>query len=342
MSSKLRVGILGSTGLVGQRLVQLLKDHKLFELVALYGRSEYAGKKYVDIVNWVCGDQVPKEFAELNIRNIDDDSVYDDIEMVFSALPAEYATKVEGRLRQRGLPVISNAKSYRMDQDVPLMVPEINAEAIELIAIQKSKYDGGFIATNPNCSVIGIALALGPIEKIIGLDNVTIVTMQAVSGAGIKGLSSYESMGNVIPYISDEEDKIRRELPKIFSRNDLKIRVKVNRVPVMDGHSFSIWFTTKRDTTKAELIKTWNSFEPTCGELPLISDGLYRIFEDDNKRPQPRFDSWYLKGMGTSIGRIEEWSKREYSISVVSNNIIRGAAGGTILIGEFLKQKGIV
>jgi aspartate-semialdehyde dehydrogenase len=344
MSSRLRVGILGATGMVGQRLVQLLKQHKLFELVAVYGRPENVGSKYVDTVNWVCGDTVPMEFSDLSVRSADDDSAFDDIEMIFSALPASLATKVEGRLRQRGLPIVSNAKSYRMENNVPLMVPEINAESIELIAIQKSKYDGGFIATNPNCCVIAVSLALGPIEKILGIDSTTIVTMQALSGAGLKGVYSYEAMGNVIPFIEDEEEKIKTEIPKIFSRIDISIRAKVNRVPVTDGHSFSIWFTTRKQTSKAELVKIWQNFEPACGRLPLLSSGnLFQIFDDKNgNRPQPRLDAWYLQGMGTAIGRIEQLSAKEFSISVVSNNIIRGASGGTLLIGEFLRNKGIV
>ncbi|MEI6093474.1 MAG: Asd/ArgC dimerization domain-containing protein, partial [bacterium] len=224
---------------------------------------------------------------------------------------------------------------------VPLLVPEINAEALALIDSQKKKYNGGFIATNPNCCCIGIALAVAPIEKNMGIESLHITTMQARSGAGLKGLSSTEITANVIPNIGEEEDKIHKELPKIFSREDLSIKVRVNRVPVVDGHTFNIWFKTKRKTTVEEIIKTIKNFKPVCGAAPSLSNGtsIYNVYENNDFMPQPKIDANFLNGMGTSIGRIESLSETEFCMTAVSNNAIRGAAGGTLLIAEILKNE---
>jgi len=340
MSKKIPVGILGCTGLVGQRLIEFLSAHPDFVVAKIFGRPEKKGMLYYDVVDWVCESKLDPKVAELKINSIDDHSEYKDLQLVFSALPSSIADKLEPELRKKGIGVVSNSRSFRLDPEVPLLVPEVNVSCVELVEAQKKKYNGGFIATNPNCSAIGIALAMGPVEKTFGIDSLQIVTMQARSGAGLKGLSSPEMVANVIPNIADEENKIRLELPKIFSRKDMNIKVRVNRVPVVDGHTFNIWFKTKKKTTKKELIDTWKKFKPECGMLPSISkgNGIYNIYDDDFM-PQPKLDAWYMNGMGTSIGRIDPISENEFCITVVSNNIIRGAAGGTVLIAELLKDR---
>lgn len=340
MSKKTPVGILGCTGLVGQRLIEMLSPHPDFAITKIFGRPEKKGMLYYDVVDWVCDSKLDTKVAELKIDSIEDYNEYKGLQLVFSALPADIADKLEPELRERGLGVVSNARSYRLDPEVPLLVPEVNASCVELVEAQKKKYNGGFIAANPNCSAIGIALAIAPIEKTFGIDSLQIVTMQARSGAGLKGLSSSEMAANVIPNIADEEDKIRREIPKIFSKKDMNIKVRVNRVPVVDGHTFNIWFKTKNKTTKKELINAWKNFKPECGILPSISkdDGIYKVYDDDFM-PQPRLDAKYMNGMGTSIGRIETVSDNEFCVTAVSNNAIRGAAGGTVLIAELLKDR---
>ena len=343
MSKKIKVGILGCTGLVGQRLVEALTGHPVFEISALFGRKEKQGRPYYDVVDWACESKLDRTIAEIKISSVDDEKACQGISFFLSALSADVATAIESDLRDRGYGVISNAKSFRMEKQVPLLVPEINAEAIELVVEQKNKYNGGFIATNPNCCVIGITLALAPIEKSLGLKSLNIVTMQALSGAGLKGLTNPQAKANVIPNISEEEDKIRQELPKVFSRNDIDIKVRVNRVPVVDGHTFVIWFKTKKASTKQEVLNLWKTYKPACGLMPSIStDPVYRVYDADDFMPQPKIDAWYMKGMGTAIGRLEQLSDTEFCVTAVSNNIVRGAAGGTLLIAETLQHRGVI
>jgi len=339
---KLRVGILGSTGLVGQRLIEQLSTHPNFKIERLFGRPERKGELYYDIVNWSCETRLPKQVAEMIITSIEDEKTFSDIDIFLSALPATAAEKIESKLRSKGFAVVSNARAHRMDSDVPLLVPEINVNALELVTAQKKKYSGGFIATNPNCSSIGISLALAPIEKALGIEKLYVATLQARSGAGLKGLTATEMTANVIPNIDGEEDKIKQEIPKIFGRG-IPIKVRVNRVPVADGHTFNIWVTTKKRTTVSELKLLWKTFKPECGALYSISKAtsIYNVY-DDEFMPQPKKDAWFLSGMGTSIGRIEAISDNEFCLTAVSNNIVRGAAGGTLLVAEALLERGMI
>ena len=208
-SRQLKVGILGCTGLVGQRLIETLDSHPVFKVSKLFGREEKRGELYFDVVNWACSSRLDTNVASMEICSVDDFPAYEGLNLLFSALPADVALNIEGKLRNAGYGVISNAKSFRLDVEVPLLVPEIDIKGLELIDVQKKKYGGGFIATNPNCSVIGISLALGPIEKALGIKSIQIVTMQAMSGAGLNGLSSKEFMANLVPNILGEEEKIR-------------------------------------------------------------------------------------------------------------------------------------
>ena len=341
---KINVGILGSTGLVGQHLIEALEDHPYFNVTTLFARPEKKDQFYYDVVDWIGESRLNPKIAEIKLSSIENWDAYKATPLVFSALSADAADKIEGELRKRGVGVVSNARSFRMHDDVPLLVPEINASALELIETQKKKYNGGFIATNPNCCCIGISLAIAPIEKAIGIESLYITTLQARSGAGMKGLSSTEITANVIPNIGNEEDKIHEELPKIFSRNDMGIKVRENRVPVVDGHTFNIWMKTKKKTSVKEIIDVIKKFKPECGMMPSISKGasIYNVYEDNAFMPQPKVDAKFLGGMGTSIGRIEPVSDNEFCLTAVSNNAIRGAAGGTLLIAEILKEKGFI
>ena len=341
---KINVGILGSTGLVGQRLIEALDGHPNFNVAVLFGRAEKKDQVYYDIVDWICETRLNPKIAEMKLTSMEDWDAYKGLGLVFSALSADAADKIEGVLRDKGIGVVSNARSFRLNDDVPLLVPEINSNALELIETQKKKYNGGFIATNPNCSSIGISLAVAPIEKELGIEELHIVTMQARSGAGLKGLSSTEITANVIPNIASEEDKIIKEIPKIFSRKDLPIKVRVNRVPVVDGHTFNIWITTKKRSTVQEITAMIKAFKPECGMMPSLSKGasIYNVYEDNDFMPQPKLDALFLGGMGTSIGRIQAVSDNEFCITAVSNNAIRGAAGGTLLIAEILNERGML
>ena len=343
-NKKIKVGILGCNGLVGQRLIEALSEHPVFEVSALFGRDEKQGRPYYDVVDWVCNSKLNKRIAEIKISSVDDQKACEGIKLFFSALSADAAIVIEPKLRSRGCGVVSNARSFRMEKDVPLLVPEINAHSVELIIEQKKKYNGGFIATNPNCSVIGVALALAPIEQALGIKSLNIVSMQALSGGGLTGLSNPQAKANVIPYIADEEDKMLQELPKVFSRTDIDIKIRSNRVPVVDGHTFVIWFRTKKPSTKQEILKLWKTFKPECGLLPSISTEpcLYKIYDADSFMPQPKADAWYMNGMGTAVGRLEQISTTEFCVTAVSNNIVRGAAGGTILIAETLYDRGMI
>jgi len=341
-TKKLRVGILGSTGLVGQRLIEQLNGHPNFTIEKLFGRPEKKGELYYDIVNWAWETNLPSEVAKMKITSMEDESSYSSVDLFLSALPHSAAEKIESKLRSKGFGVVSNAKTHRMDSDVPLMVPEININALELVTEQKKKFNGGFIATNPNCSTIGITLALAPIEKVLGVEKLHIVTLQARSGAGLAGLTSTEMTANVIPNIEGEENKIVTELPKIFGKN-IPVKVRVNRVPVVNGHTFNIWVTTRKKSTVAELLSLWKSYKPECGTLYSISKGesIYKIYED-NFMPQPKLDVSFLGGMGTAIGRVEAVNDNEFCMTAVSNNIVRGAAGGTLLVAEALLEKGMI
>lgn len=340
-TKKIKVGILGSTGLVGQRLIEQLDKHPNFKIEKLFGRPEKKGELYYDMVNWACETNLPGDVAKMAITSMEDENAYNDVDLFLSALPANVAEKIESRLRAKGFGVVSNAKTHRMDSDVPLMVPEININALELVTEQKKKFSGGFIATNPNCSTIGITLALAPIEKILGVEKIHVATLQARSGAGLSGLTSEEMTANVIPNIDGEEEKIRTELPKIFGK-DIPVKVRVNRVPVINGHTFNIWVTTKKSSTVEELMSLWRNYKPECGQLYSISKGsIYKLYEE-KFMPQPKVDSLYLGGMGTAIGRVEAVNSNEFCFTAVSNNIVRGAAGGTLLVAEALLEKGMI
>lgn len=339
----IRVGILGCTGLVGQRLIQQIEQHPFLKIKKIFGRPERAGELYYDSVDWVCETRLPAEIANMRISSIEDDESFSDIDLFLSALPHEMAEKIESKLRSMGKAVVSNAKTHRMDLDVPLLVPEWNAKDVDLVVKQKEKYKGGFIATNPNCCVIGISLAIAPIEQALGIEALHITTMQARSGAGINGLTSTQITANVIPNINEEETKIKEELPKIFSRK-IPVKVRVNRVPVADGHTFNIWVKTTKSATVSELFKLWENFKPSCGRTYSIAsaDNIYNLFKDDDFRPQPRLDANFMNGMGTSIGRVEALNDKEFCMTVVSNNIVRGAAGGTVVIAECLMERDII
>lgn len=342
---KIKVGILGATGSVGQKFIELLSDHPWFEINELAASDRSAGKKYRDAVNWVMQTPLREEIADRIVVNCEPGI---ESRIVFSALDASVAGTIEENFANAGYAVISNARNHRFDDDVPLMVPEVNADHLEMIKHQK--FGKGIIVTNPNCSTIGLAMALKPLYDNFGLEAVNVVTMQAVSGGGYPGVPSMDILDNVIPFIGGEEDKMEKEPKKILGSFDgknkvdyaeIKISAQCNRVSVIDGHTECVQVKLKKKATREEIINAWNQFtaEPQKLNLPFAPE-LPAIYLEGEKHPQPRMHRNLGKGMSVAIGRLREDVLFDYKFVILSHNTIRGAAGGTILIAELMKANG--
>lgn len=350
MENKQKVGILGATGLVGQRFVQLLTDHPWFELTYLGASKKSAGKIYAEACAWKLPTPQPESVKQMVVQESEPGF---DGSIVFSALDAAVARDIEDSFARAGYAVVSNASPHRMDSDVPLLIPEINADHLKLIEVQKKKlnYNRGFIVTNPNCSAITLSLALAPLEQNFGLESVCISTMQAISGAGFPGVASLDVLGNVIPYIAGEEEKIERETCKILGRfsengiepHPMKISSQTNRVPVIDGHTETVFVKLRRRASISEIKKAFEEYRSVPQDLGLPSAPEHSlILKDEPDRPQPRLDLDLEKGMATIIGRIRECPVFDVRFVIVGHNTIRGAAGAAILNAELLKAKGYV
>jgi aspartate-semialdehyde dehydrogenase len=342
---KIKVGILGATGSVGQKFIELLADHPWFEISELAASDRSAGKKYQDAVNWVMQTPLRKEMAEKIVLNCEPNLKS---KIVFSALDASVAGVIEENFAKAGYVVISNARNHRFDDDVPLMVPEVNPDHLKLVKYQN--FGGGAIVTNPNCSTIGLALALKPLHDNFGIESLNVVTMQAISGGGYPGVPSMDILDNVIPFIGGEEDKMEREPKKILGSfngkdkidyADMKISAQCNRVSVIDGHTECVQVNLKKKASKEEIINAWNNFaaEPQKLNLPFAPEKP-AIYLDGEKYPQPRMHRNLGKGMSVAIGRLREDTLFDYKFVILSHNTVRGAAGGTILIAELMKANG--
>lgn len=341
---KIKVAILGATGSVGQKFIELLSDHPWFEIHELAASDRSAGKKYSDAVNWVMQTMLKADIADKTVLKCEPIL---ESRIVFSALDASVAGTIEVEFASAGYVVISNARNHRFDEDVPLIVPEVNGDHLEMVKYQS--YGDGAIVTNPNCSTIGLAIALKPLADNFGIDYLNVVTMQAISGGGYPGVPSMDILDNVIPFIGGEEEKMEREPLKIFGMinhgkvkfADLKISAQCNRVSVIDGHTECVQVNLKKKTTKEEIIKVWNSFiaDPQKLNLPFAPKNPIIYLEGD-KYPQPRMHRNLGNGMSVAIGRLRECSLFDYKFVVLSHNTVRGAAGGTILIAELMKAKG--
>ncbi len=340
---KIKVGILGATGSVGQKFIELLSNHPWFEITEVAASERSSGKKYKEAVNWILTSPLPKSVADLIVKNCEPNL---DCKLVFSGLDSSIAGEVEINFANAGYVVVSNSKNHRMDSDVPLLVPEINSEHLQLVKHQK--FNGGCIVTNPNCSTIGMVLALKPLLDNFGLEAVNVVTMQALSGAGYPGVSSLDIIDNVIPYISGEEPKLETEPLKILGKLNsnkidninFKISAQCNRVAVVDGHLECVQVKLRKKTSIEEIKKVWNEFKSEPQKLNLPTAPLKPIyyFEED-KYPQPRIHRNIDKGMAVSIGRLREDSLFDYKFVILSHNTNRGAAGGAILCAELLKAQ---
>jgi len=340
---KIKVGILGCTGSVGQKLVRLLSSHSLFEISELAASESSAGKKYGDVVRWLESEEMSDRIANLVIKQCTNDL---ESKILFSALDASVAGEIESMLAENGYIIISNSKNHRMDSDVPLVIPEVNASHLKLIHIQKRK-GKGFIVTNPNCSTIVLSLALIPIYRSFGLKRVIVTTMQAISGAGYPGVASLDILGNIIPYIENEEEKIETEILKIFGNMendsikfaDFKVSALCNRVPVRDGHLMSISFETEQKAKEEEILASIYEFNQKCKE----ENGLTVLhYMSEKGRPQPLLDVNRSGGMAVTVGNLRKCSVLDWKFTALGHNTIRGAAGAAIKNAEYLLKMGLI
>jgi aspartate-semialdehyde dehydrogenase len=345
-SEKIPVSILGATGSVGQRFIQLLEAHPWFEVKEVAASEKSAGKLYKEAVNWVQATPIPERIANLVVKNCQPNL---NSKVAFSGLDASIAGDVETVFASKGYVVVSNSKNHRMDKDVPLLVPEINADHLELV--KKQNYNGGSIVTNPNCSAIGLAIALKPLVDAFGIEAVNVVTMQGLSGAGYPGVSSLDIIDNVIPFIGGEEEKMESEPLKILGslngagiKNiEMKISAQCNRVAVIDGHTECVQVKLKKKTSVNEIREVWKNFssEPQKLNLPSAPEKPIHYFEVV-KYPHPRIHRNIDKGMAVAIGRLRKDNLFDYKFVIISHNTIRGAAGGAILCAELMKAKNLI
>jgi len=347
MSTKIPIGILGATGVVGQRFIQMLERHPWFEVAWLAASDRSEGKSYAEAARWRLKTPIPTAVAAMRVSPAIPDGAP---RVIFAALDAGIAAELEPRFADAGCAVVSNSSALRMQQDVPLVIPEVNPDHIKLIDGQSwRKKSGGYVVTNPNCSAIGLVLALAPLQQRFGLETVMAVTMQAVSGAGYPGVASLDILGNVIPYIAKEEEKMEEETRKLLGQmNGTKVvsatfamSAQCNRVAVEDGHTESVSIRLKSKAKPEEMIAAWNSFRAEPQELQLPSAPKNPVvYFGAPDRPQPRFDIDLGAGMTTAVGRLRPCGVLDWKFTVLSHNTIRGAAGAAVLNAELLKAKG--
>jgi aspartate-semialdehyde dehydrogenase len=343
---RIPTAVLGATGSVGQRMVALLEDHPWFDAVEVTASDRSAGRRYSEAAHWLQSSPIPSRIANIEVLSSDTEL---SSPLVLSALDAAVAGPIEERLAEAGHLVVSNARNHRMRPDVPLLVPEINPDHLQLVRSQP--YQGGAIVTNPNCSTIGLVLALKPLADAFGLEAVHVVTLQAASGAGYPGVSSLDLMDNVVPFIAGEEEKMEHETRKILgamgpdgvAEAELTVSAHCNRVPVIDGHTECVSVRLARPATTSEIIDAWNGFtaEPQWLELPTAPDRPIR-YDPGDASPQPRLHRNAGGGMAVTIGRLRPCPLFGFKFVVLSHNTIRGAAGGSLLAAELAVAKRVI
>jgi aspartate-semialdehyde dehydrogenase len=349
------VGILGATGMVGQRFIQLLANHPWFNITWLAASDRSAGKTYADACKWKLDTPLPKHIAQMIVQpNTPEASTTELPRIIFAALDADIARELEPKFAEAGCAVISNSSAFRMTLDVPLVIPEVNAGHLDLIERQATrKTSGGYIVTNPNCSAIGLVLALKPLEDRFGIDSLFVTTMQAISGAGYPGVPSLDILGNVVPFIKNEEEKMQEEVGKLLGSLDgssvsplpAKVSAHCNRVAVEDGHTECVSIKLRKPATYEQVIAAWEEFQPLSGKgldgLHLPTAPLHPVeYDTAVDRPQPRLDRMRGNGMASTVGRLRPCSIFDWKFVVLSHNTIRGAAGAALLNAEILAVLG--
>ncbi len=339
--AKIRAGVLGATGNVGQRFIEMLSNHPWFELTSLAASDRSAGKRYGDAASWRLESKLPQQAADMTVVPVDPKKV--DADIVFSALPADLAKTIEPEFAKAGFAVASNASALRMEKDMPLVIPEVNPEHLDLIDVQQEKrrWDG-YVVTNPNCTTIMMTVTLKPLMK-FGIQKIYIASMQAISGAGYDGVASMAILDNVIPYIEKEEEKVEIETKKLLGEFDgngivdaqFKVSASCNRVMVMDGHTEAVWVEMADAPSIEDVKEAFLNFDPGLSDLPTEPNPVIEVKEEKD-RPQPRMDRNLGGGMTISVGRIRPGIR----YICMGHNTIRGAAGASVLNAELLKKKG--
>lgn len=348
---KIAIGILGATGIVGQQYIQLLSDHPWFEITFLASSEQSAGKIYRDAVRgrWHSPAPLKEKIGQLMVHSIDAvEKCKNSCLLVFSAVSSTIAKIYEEKYASAGLSVVSNASYHRMTSDVPVLIPEINAEHLKIIPQQRKnrQWNSGLIVVKPNCSIQSYMLPLHALHKQFRVKKILTTTLQAISGAGYPGISSIDIQDNVIPYISDEEEKSEKEPLKIWGQiendkivdaSDVSLSVNCNRVPVLDGHMACVSVEFEKKPSSDDILQAWHSFENIPAQLNLPSaTSKVIVYKQEQDRPQPRLDRNEGKGMSVTVGRLRECPLLHYRFVALSHNTIRGAAGGGILNAELL------
>ncbi len=345
---KIGIGVLGATGMVGQTIIKLMENHPWFEVREVAASEKSAGKTYEEVMvnRWSASEEIPETVRNMKLK---DARPGIDCDMVLSALDSSVASVIEKNFAKEGYMVSSNAKNHRMDDDVPLLIPEINHEHLALVERQRKERGWkGFIITDPNCSTIHLCLALKPLVDSFGIEKVAVTTMQAVSGAGYPGVPSMDIIDNVVPFIKEEEEKLETEPLKIFGiekgmkihNADMKISAQCNRVSVKYGHMEAVSVKFSRKPGRDEIIKSFEEFSP-IKKLGLPSAPKRPvIYKEEENRPQNKLDLNAEGGMASVVGRLRECSIMDYKFVVLGHNLVRGAAGAAILNAELLKAKG--
>lgn len=349
MQNKLSVGILGATGMVGQRFIQLLEDHPWFQVTWLAASDRSSGKPYGEAVRWKLDTAIPASIAALPVSPANPENAP---RIIFAALDTDIASELEPKFAAAGCAVISNSSAFRMQEDVPLVIPEVNADHLALASRQNwnsktQPSQRGYIVTNPNCSAIGLVLALKPLAERFGLRSVFVSTMQAISGAGYPGVPSLDILGNVVPFIRNEEEKLEAETLRLLGKLkdnrvtpfDAKISAHCNRVAVEDGHTESVSIQLASKASHEEILAAWREFQP-LREKNLPTAPLYPVeYEAAEDRPQPRLDRMRGRGMAATVGRLRPCTLLDWKFTVLSHNTIRGAAGAALLNAELLASQ---
>jgi aspartate-semialdehyde dehydrogenase len=342
-----RAGILGATGAVGQRLIQLLEPHPDFEIVALTASGDSAGKPYREAAKWRINMPIPDSVADIEVGRTRPSDVPDDLDLIFSSLPSSVGESVEPEFCEAGYVVSSNSSNHRRAADVPLTIPEVNADHIDLLEVQRDErgWDGALVK-NPNCSTITMVPPLAALDEAAGLERVAVSTLQAVSGAGYSGVTSMEIIDNAIPHIGGEEQKMEAESRKLLGSfdgaqvtwHDAQVNASCNRIPTLDGHLENVWADTREDVDPAAAAAAMEAF-PSL-DLRSSPDQLIHVF-DDPDRPQPRLDRDRENGMAVSAGGFRGTADG-VQFNCLAHNTMRGAAGASILNGELLVEKGYI
>ncbi|SNS21894.1 aspartate semialdehyde dehydrogenase [Granulicella rosea] len=354
-----KVGILGATGMVGQRFIQLMHNHPWFEIAWLAASDRSAGKTYGEACKWKLDTELPARIAGMTVMpNVPEGTPEGELpKIIFAALDSDIAKELEPKFAAAGCAVISNSSAFRMTTDVPLVVPEVNADHLAMIEKQSWRHEsGGYIVTNPNCSAIGLVLALKPLEQKFGIESLFVSTMQAISGAGYPGVPSLDILGNVVPFIKNEEEKLQEEVGKLLGTLagdhvemlPAKVSAHCNRVAVEDGHTECVSIKFKQPATYEQILAAWAEFKPLSDlvhlqawghGLPTAPDEPV-VYIDAIDRPQPRLDRMRGKGMAATVGRLRECPLLDWKFVVLSHNTIRGAAGAAVLNAEVLAMMG--